>query len=46
MEPISPSPSEVRCACASRAQLGYTNIKYLTHLTLTDNLKTFGKGLG
>ena len=27
-------------------QLGYKNIKYLTHLTLTDSLKTFGKGLG
>jgi len=27
-------------------QLGYKSIKYLTHLTLTDNLKRFGKGLG
>ena len=27
-------------------QLGYKNIKYITRLTLTDNLKTFGKGLG
>jgi DMSO/TMAO reductase YedYZ molybdopterin-dependent catalytic subunit len=27
-------------------QLGYKNIKYLTRLTLTDNLKQFGKGLG
>lgn len=27
-------------------QLGYKSIKYLTHLTLTDNLKSFGKGLG
>lgn len=27
-------------------QLGYKNIKYLTHLTVTDNLKRFGKGLG
>jgi DMSO/TMAO reductase YedYZ molybdopterin-dependent catalytic subunit len=27
-------------------QLGYKNIKYVTRLTLTDNLKQFGKGLG
>jgi len=27
-------------------QLGYKNVKYITHLTLTDNLKPFGKGLG
>ena len=27
-------------------QLGYKNVKYLTHLTLTDSLKRFGKGLG
>ena len=27
-------------------QLGYKNVKFITHLTLTDNLKTFGKGLG
>jgi DMSO/TMAO reductase YedYZ molybdopterin-dependent catalytic subunit len=27
-------------------QLGYKSIKYLVHLTLTDNLKSFGKGLG
>jgi len=27
-------------------QLGYKNVKYLTRLTLTDNLKPFGKGLG
>jgi DMSO/TMAO reductase YedYZ molybdopterin-dependent catalytic subunit len=27
-------------------QLGYKNTKYLTHLTVTDNLKRFGKGLG
>ena len=27
-------------------QLGYKNIKYLKQLTLTDNLKSFGKGLG
>jgi len=27
-------------------QLGYKNVKYLTHLTVTDNLKRFGKGLG
>jgi DMSO/TMAO reductase YedYZ molybdopterin-dependent catalytic subunit len=25
-------------------QLGYKNVKYLTHLTLTDNPKLFGKG--
>jgi DMSO/TMAO reductase YedYZ molybdopterin-dependent catalytic subunit len=27
-------------------QLGYKNVKYITRLTLTDNLKSFGKGLG
>jgi DMSO/TMAO reductase YedYZ molybdopterin-dependent catalytic subunit len=27
-------------------QLGYKNVKYITRLTLTDNLKPFGKGLG
>jgi DMSO/TMAO reductase YedYZ molybdopterin-dependent catalytic subunit len=27
-------------------QLGYKNVKFLTRLTLTDNLKAFGKGLG
>jgi DMSO/TMAO reductase YedYZ molybdopterin-dependent catalytic subunit len=27
-------------------QLGYKSVKYLTRLTLTDNLKQFGKGLG
>jgi DMSO/TMAO reductase YedYZ molybdopterin-dependent catalytic subunit len=27
-------------------QLGYKSIKYITHLTMTDNLKKFGKGLG
>jgi len=27
-------------------QLGYKSIKYLTHITLTDSLKGFGKGLG
>jgi DMSO/TMAO reductase YedYZ molybdopterin-dependent catalytic subunit len=27
-------------------QLGYKNIKYITRLTLTDNLRQFGKGLG
>jgi DMSO/TMAO reductase YedYZ molybdopterin-dependent catalytic subunit len=27
-------------------QLGYKSIKFLTHLTLTDDLKKFGKGLG
>jgi DMSO/TMAO reductase YedYZ molybdopterin-dependent catalytic subunit len=27
-------------------QLGYKNVKYITQLTLTDNLKGFGKGLG
>jgi DMSO/TMAO reductase YedYZ molybdopterin-dependent catalytic subunit len=27
-------------------QLGYKNVKYLTRLTLTDDLKKFGKGLG
>ena len=27
-------------------QLGYKNVKFLTRLTLTDNLNAFGKGLG
>ena len=27
-------------------QLGYKSIKYITRLTVTDNLKKFGKGLG
>ena len=27
-------------------QLGYKSVKYLIRLTLTDNLKQFGKGLG
>jgi DMSO/TMAO reductase YedYZ molybdopterin-dependent catalytic subunit len=27
-------------------QLGYKNVKYITSLTVTDNLKRFGKGLG
>jgi DMSO/TMAO reductase YedYZ molybdopterin-dependent catalytic subunit len=27
-------------------QLGYKNVKYITRLTLTDNLKSFGKGRG
>jgi DMSO/TMAO reductase YedYZ molybdopterin-dependent catalytic subunit len=27
-------------------QLGYKNVKYITHLTVTDDLKKFGKGLG
>jgi DMSO/TMAO reductase YedYZ molybdopterin-dependent catalytic subunit len=27
-------------------QLGYKNVKFVTHLTVTDNLKSFGKGLG
>jgi len=27
-------------------QVGYKNIKFITHLTVTDNLKRFGKGLG
>jgi DMSO/TMAO reductase YedYZ molybdopterin-dependent catalytic subunit len=27
-------------------QLGYKSVKFVTHLTVTDNLKNFGKGLG
>jgi DMSO/TMAO reductase YedYZ molybdopterin-dependent catalytic subunit len=27
-------------------QLGYKSVKYITRLTLTDSLKSFGKGLG
>jgi DMSO/TMAO reductase YedYZ molybdopterin-dependent catalytic subunit len=27
-------------------QLGYKNVKFITRLTLTDSLKSFGKGLG
>jgi len=27
-------------------QLGYKSVKYITHITVTDSLKSFGKGLG
>jgi DMSO/TMAO reductase YedYZ molybdopterin-dependent catalytic subunit len=27
-------------------QLGYKSVKFITHLTVTDSLKNFGKGLG
>lgn len=27
-------------------QLGYKNVKFITHITVTDSLKGFGKGLG
>jgi len=27
-------------------QLGYKNVKFITHLTVTDNMKEFGSGLG
>ena len=27
-------------------QLGYKSVKFITHMTVTDNLKRFGKGLG
>jgi len=27
-------------------QVGYKSVKFITHLIVTDNLKTFGKGLG
>ena len=27
-------------------QLGYKSVKFVTHMTVTDNLKRFGKGLG
>ena len=27
-------------------QLGYKSVKYITHITVTDSLKHFGKGLG
>ncbi|HEY6986925.1 MAG TPA: molybdopterin-dependent oxidoreductase, partial [Bryobacteraceae bacterium] len=27
-------------------QLGYKSLKYITHVTVTDSLKSFGKGLG
>jgi len=27
-------------------QVGYKSVKFITHLTVTDNLKTFGEGLG
>ena len=27
-------------------QVGYKSVKFITHLTVTDNLKAFGKGLG
>jgi len=27
-------------------QLGYKSVKYITQITVTDNIKQFGKGLG
>ena len=27
-------------------QLGYKSVKFITHMTVTDSLKSFGKGLG
>jgi DMSO/TMAO reductase YedYZ molybdopterin-dependent catalytic subunit len=27
-------------------QLGYKSVKYITHITVTDNIRKFGKGLG
>jgi DMSO/TMAO reductase YedYZ molybdopterin-dependent catalytic subunit len=27
-------------------QLGYKNVKFITRLTVTDDLRKFGKGLG
>ncbi len=27
-------------------QLGYKSVKYITHITVTDSIKRFGKGLG
>jgi hypothetical protein len=27
-------------------QLGYKSVKYINRLTVTDNLRSFGKGLG
>ncbi len=27
-------------------QIGYKNVKFITHLTITDSMKKFGKGLG
>jgi DMSO/TMAO reductase YedYZ molybdopterin-dependent catalytic subunit len=27
-------------------QLGYKSVKFITHLTVTDSMKKFGKGLG
>ena len=27
-------------------QLGYKNVKYINRITITDNLKQFGKGFG
>ena len=27
-------------------QLGYKSLKYVTHMTATDDIKKFGKGLG
>ena len=35
-------PLRMRLPC----QLGYKSVKYIIHLTVTDNLKRFGKGLG
>jgi hypothetical protein len=27
-------------------QLAYKSVKYINHLTVTDNIRSFGKGLG
>ena len=35
-----------RFVCALPRQLGYKSVKYITHMTVTDSLKGFGKGLG
>ncbi len=35
-----------RYACGLPRQLGYKSVKFITHLTVTDSMKKFGKGLG
>jgi DMSO/TMAO reductase YedYZ molybdopterin-dependent catalytic subunit len=41
-----PTPHGAPLRLRVARQLGYKSVKYLSHLTVTDNLKNIGKGLG
>jgi DMSO/TMAO reductase YedYZ molybdopterin-dependent catalytic subunit len=41
-----PTPHGAPIRLKVTRQLGYKNIKYLSHITVTDSLKNIGKGLG